>query len=188
MPTSSASSSSLDFQRDFAHHQIHMSLHREPLVIATSSFSTPEPAGSESCYFLSDCSFIIFDGFIRQFISKMAPTAVVVLMPEKTFIMVNMVIHPWQSANLPVPFMYHHYSSASSANSFRVSVCKTSHSQLVDQKFNSFSAKGFSEDVRQLILRSDKIKFDHPFLNMLLDKVKSNIDMLQPGMLNIVAA
>ncbi|GJW16469.1 putative ribonuclease H-like domain-containing protein, partial [Tanacetum coccineum] len=33
---------------------------------------------------------------------------------------------------------------------------KTSHSQLVDKKFNSFSAKGFSEDVCRLILRIDK--------------------------------
>ncbi|GJX24397.1 hypothetical protein Tco_0228842 [Tanacetum coccineum] len=36
------------------------------------------------------------------------------------------------------------------------SPANTSHSQLVDKKFNSFSAKGFSEDVRQLILRIDK--------------------------------
>ncbi|GJY42470.1 hypothetical protein Tco_0429740 [Tanacetum coccineum] len=55
---------------------------------------------------------------------------------------------------------------------------KTPHSQLVDQKFNSFSAKSFSEDVRQLILRIDKVKFDHPILNMLLDKVKSDVYML----------
>nr|GEU57709.1 hypothetical protein [Tanacetum cinerariifolium] len=38
---------------------------------------------------------------------------------------------------------------------------KTSHAQLVDQKLNSFSAKSFGEDVRQLILRIDQIKFDH---------------------------
>ncbi|GJX59512.1 hypothetical protein Tco_0290902 [Tanacetum coccineum] len=44
---------------------------------------------------------------------------------------------------------------------------------VVDQKFNSFLAKSFSEDVRQLILHIDKVKFDHPILNMLLDKVKS---------------
>ncbi|GJV16923.1 hypothetical protein Tco_1362246 [Tanacetum coccineum] len=55
---------------------------------------------------------------------------------------------------------------------------KTPHSQLVDQKFNSFSAKSFSEDVRQLILRIDKVKFNHPILNMLLDKVKSDVYML----------
>ncbi|GJR70727.1 hypothetical protein Tco_0016792 [Tanacetum coccineum] len=35
---------------------------------------------------------------------------------------------------------------------------KTPHSQLVDKKFNPFSAKSFSEDVRQLILRIDKHK------------------------------
>ncbi|GJZ20288.1 putative ribonuclease H-like domain-containing protein [Tanacetum coccineum] len=35
---------------------------------------------------------------------------------------------------------------------------KTPHSQLVDKKFNSFSAKGFSEDARQLILRINKHK------------------------------
>ncbi|GJZ19475.1 hypothetical protein Tco_0556065, partial [Tanacetum coccineum] len=65
---------------------------------------------------------------------------------------------------------------------------KTSHTQLVDQKLNSFSCKRFSEDVRQLILRIDKIKFDHPVLNLLLDKVKSDVYMLRPGMLEIVAA
>ncbi|GJR85581.1 receptor-like protein EIX2 [Tanacetum coccineum] len=65
---------------------------------------------------------------------------------------------------------------------------KTSHSQLVDQKFNSISAKSFSEDVCQLILRIDKVKFDHPILNMLLDKVKFDVYMHGSGMLNVVAA
>ncbi|GKE42723.1 hypothetical protein Tco_1470007 [Tanacetum coccineum] len=65
---------------------------------------------------------------------------------------------------------------------------KTSHSQLVDQKFNSISTKSFSEDVCQLILRIDKVKFDYPILNMLLDKVKSGVYMLGYGMLNVVAA
>ncbi|GKF05047.1 hypothetical protein Tco_0035715, partial [Tanacetum coccineum] len=55
---------------------------------------------------------------------------------------------------------------------------KTSHSQLVDQKVNSISAKRFSEDVCQLILRIDKVKFDHLILNMFLDKVKSDVYML----------
>ncbi|GKF96711.1 hypothetical protein Tco_0292532, partial [Tanacetum coccineum] len=65
---------------------------------------------------------------------------------------------------------------------------KTPHSQLVDEKFNSFSAKGFSEDIRQLILRIDKVKFDHTIFNMLLDEVKSDVYMLRSGMLNVVAA
>nr|GFB77245.1 hypothetical protein [Tanacetum cinerariifolium] len=65
---------------------------------------------------------------------------------------------------------------------------KTPHSQLVYKKFSSFSAKSFSEDIRQLILCIDKVKFDHPILNMLLDKVISDVDMLRPGMLDIVAA
>ncbi|GKC97093.1 hypothetical protein Tco_1162535, partial [Tanacetum coccineum] len=65
---------------------------------------------------------------------------------------------------------------------------KTPHSQLVDKKFNSFSAKSFSEDVRQLIFRIDKVKFDHTILNMLLDEVKPDVYMLGSGMLNIVAA
>ncbi|GJS15813.1 hypothetical protein Tco_0410285 [Tanacetum coccineum] len=65
---------------------------------------------------------------------------------------------------------------------------KTSYSQLVDHKFNSFSAKRFSEDVCQLILRIDKVKFDHPIFNMLLDKVESDVYMLGSGMLNVVAA
>nr|GFD21162.1 hypothetical protein [Tanacetum cinerariifolium] len=69
-------------------------------------------------------------------------------------------------------------SSTSSINCFRVSGVKTSHAQLVDQKLNSFSAKSFGEEVRQLVLRIDKIKFDHPILNMLLDKVISDVDML----------
>nr|GEZ14669.1 hypothetical protein [Tanacetum cinerariifolium] len=55
---------------------------------------------------------------------------------------------------------------------------KTLHAQLVDQKLNPFSAKSFGEDVRQLILRIDKIKFDHSILNMLLDKVISDVDIL----------
>nr|GEZ69677.1 hypothetical protein [Tanacetum cinerariifolium] len=53
---------------------------------------------------------------------------------------------------------------------------KTLHAQLVDQKLNSFFAKSFSEDVCQLILNIEKIKFDHPILNMLLDKVISDVD------------
>ncbi|GKG18431.1 hypothetical protein Tco_0372729, partial [Tanacetum coccineum] len=65
---------------------------------------------------------------------------------------------------------------------------KTLHSQFVDQKFNSFSAKSFSEDVCQLILRIEKVKFDHPILNMLIAKVKSDVYMLGSGMLNVVAA
>nr|GEU84654.1 hypothetical protein [Tanacetum cinerariifolium] len=56
--------------------------------------------------------------------------------------------------------------------------CKTSHAQLIDQKYNSFSAKSFGEDVRQLILCIDKIKFDHTIFNMLLDKVISDVDVL----------
>nr|GEX30962.1 hypothetical protein [Tanacetum cinerariifolium] len=48
---------------------------------------------------------------------------------------------------------------------------KTSHSQLVDKKFNSFSAKSFSEEVRQLILCVDEVKFSHPILNFLFDEM-----------------
>nr|GEW50142.1 DNA-directed DNA polymerase [Tanacetum cinerariifolium] len=55
---------------------------------------------------------------------------------------------------------------------------KTSHAQLLDQKLNSFSAKSFGEDVCQLILRVGKLKFDHPILNMILDKVISDVDVL----------
>nr|GEV52181.1 hypothetical protein [Tanacetum cinerariifolium] len=49
--------------------------------------------------------------------------------------------------------------------------CKTSHSQLVDKKFNSFSAKSFSEEIRQLILCVDEVKFNHPILNLLFDEM-----------------
>ncbi|GKD18684.1 hypothetical protein Tco_1207842, partial [Tanacetum coccineum] len=42
---------------------------------------------------------------------------------------------------------------------------KTLHSQIADKKFNSFSAKGFSEDVRQLILRIDNHKAITPLLS-----------------------
>ncbi|GJU35075.1 reverse transcriptase domain-containing protein, partial [Tanacetum coccineum] len=42
---------------------------------------------------------------------------------------------------------------------------KTPHSQLVDKKFNSFSAKSFSKDVRQLIFRFDKVKVRSTILN-----------------------
>ncbi|GJS78800.1 hypothetical protein Tco_0728681 [Tanacetum coccineum] len=55
--------------------------------------------------------------------------------------------------------------------------CKTPHSQLVDKKFNAFSAKGFSEDVRQLILRIDKVKFYYSILNLLFDEVESDVTM-----------
>ncbi|GKD05578.1 hypothetical protein Tco_1180552, partial [Tanacetum coccineum] len=64
---------------------------------------------------------------------------------------------------------------------------KTPHSQLVDKKFNSFSAKSFSKDVRPLILRIDKVKFNYTIFNMLLDEVKSDVYMLGSGMLNVVA-
>ncbi|GJR68692.1 hypothetical protein Tco_0014757 [Tanacetum coccineum] len=50
---------------------------------------------------------------------------------------------------------------------------KTPHSQLVDKKFNSFSCKGFCEDVRQLILRIDKHKaialLYHRYIGILLE-------------------
>ncbi|GKB13297.1 hypothetical protein Tco_0847220 [Tanacetum coccineum] len=42
-----------------------------------------------------------------------------------------------------------------------------------------------SEDVRQLILRIDKVKFDHTIFNMLLDEVKSDVYMLGSGMLDV---
>ncbi|GKA04157.1 hypothetical protein Tco_0676938 [Tanacetum coccineum] len=54
---------------------------------------------------------------------------------------------------------------------------KTSHSQLVDKKFNSFSAKCFSEDVRQLILRIDKVKLYYSVLNLLFYEVESDVNM-----------
>ncbi|GJX23627.1 hypothetical protein Tco_0228072 [Tanacetum coccineum] len=72
------------------------------------------------------------------------------------------------SNSLLLFFRYHQYSSTSSVNSFSGFWRKTPHSQLVDKKFNSFSCEGFCEDVRQLILRIDKVKFNHPILNMLL--------------------
>ncbi|GJV73215.1 hypothetical protein Tco_1493210, partial [Tanacetum coccineum] len=59
---------------------------------------------------------------------------------------------------------------------------------LVQSKRLCCDAEGFCEDIRQLILRIDKVKFNHPILNMLLDKVKSDVYMIRPRMLNIVAA
>nr|GEX73173.1 hypothetical protein [Tanacetum cinerariifolium] len=50
---------------------------------------------------------------------------------------------------------------------------KTSHSQLVDKKLNSFSAKSFSEEVRQLILCVDEVKFNYPIINLLFDEMIS---------------
>nr|GFA24412.1 retrovirus-related Pol polyprotein from transposon TNT 1-94 [Tanacetum cinerariifolium] len=70
-----------------------------------------------------------------------------------------------------------------------------SNSQSCGQKDLSVSKRnrqsgtmGFGEDVRQLILRINKIKFDHPIFNMFLDKVIFEVDMLRPGMLDIVPA
>ncbi|GJU17635.1 hypothetical protein Tco_1145601 [Tanacetum coccineum] len=57
------------------------------------------------------------------------------------------------------PFLSRFKADVQAASSSLDSLRRTtSHSQLVDKKFNSFSAKGFSEDVRQLILRIDKVK------------------------------
>ncbi|GKB33478.1 hypothetical protein Tco_0872879, partial [Tanacetum coccineum] len=83
---------------------------------------------------------------------------------------------------------YHYYSSTSSTNCFRVSGVKLRIPSLLIRNSILISAKSFSEDVCQLILRIDKVKFDHPILNMLLDKVKSDVYMLGSGMLNVVAA
>nr|GFA60751.1 hypothetical protein [Tanacetum cinerariifolium] len=55
--------------------------------------------------------------------------------------------------------------------------------QLVDKKLNSISAKSFFEEARQLILCVDIIKFDHPILNLLLDKVVSDVDIVGNKML-----
>ncbi|GKA52771.1 hypothetical protein Tco_0746086 [Tanacetum coccineum] len=71
---------------------------------------------------------------------------------------------------------YHQYSSTSSAN-FQSLRRETSHSQLVDKKVNSFSAKGFSKDVRQLILRIDKVKLYYSVLNLLFYEVESDVNM-----------
>ncbi|GKB18456.1 hypothetical protein Tco_0852379, partial [Tanacetum coccineum] len=65
---------------------------------------------------------------------------------------------------------------------------KTSHTQLVDQKFNSFSAKCFSEDVCQLILCIDKVKLYYSILNLLFDEVESDVNKFGSIMLNVVAA
>ncbi|GJR46844.1 hypothetical protein Tco_1314947 [Tanacetum coccineum] len=54
---------------------------------------------------------------------------------------------------------------------------KTLHSQLVDKQLNSFSAKGFSEDVCQLILRIDKVKLYYSVLNLLFYEVESDVNM-----------
>ncbi|GKG27404.1 hypothetical protein Tco_0403107, partial [Tanacetum coccineum] len=56
---------------------------------------------------------------------------------------------------------------------------KTSHSQLVDKKFNSFSAKGFSEDVCQLILGIEKVKLYYSVLNLLFYEVESEIENVE---------
>nr|GEX13948.1 hypothetical protein [Tanacetum cinerariifolium] len=66
--------------------------------------------------------------------------------------------------------------------------CKTSHSQLVVKKLNSISAKSFCEEIRQLILFVDEVKFNHPILNLLLDEMVSDVDMLRPRVLDIMAA
>nr|GFA70788.1 hypothetical protein [Tanacetum cinerariifolium] len=65
---------------------------------------------------------------------------------------------------------------------------KTSHSQLVDKKFNSFSAKSFSEEVRQLIPCIDEVKFNHPIFNLLFDEMISDVDVFRPRVLDIIAA
>ncbi|GJZ04553.1 hypothetical protein Tco_0537828, partial [Tanacetum coccineum] len=53
---------------------------------------------------------------------------------------------------------------------------KTPHSKLIDKKFNSFSAKCFSEDVHQLILRIDKVKLYYSVLNLLFYEVESDVN------------
>nr|GFC59242.1 hypothetical protein [Tanacetum cinerariifolium] len=46
----------------------------------------------------------------------------------------------------------------------------------------------FPTDICQLVLPIDEIKFDYPILNLLLDKVVSDVDMLRPRVLYIIAA
>nr|GFD57316.1 hypothetical protein [Tanacetum cinerariifolium] len=65
---------------------------------------------------------------------------------------------------------------------------KTSHAQLVDKKLNSISAGSFGKEICQLILYVDEVKFDHPILNMLLDKVVYDVDMVRLRLLDIIAA
>nr|GFB61589.1 hypothetical protein [Tanacetum cinerariifolium] len=65
---------------------------------------------------------------------------------------------------------------------------KTSHSQLGGKKFNSVPTKGFSEEIRQLILCVDEVKLNHPILNLLFDEMISDVDVLRPRVLDIIAA
>nr|GEU47069.1 ribonuclease H-like domain, reverse transcriptase, RNA-dependent DNA polymerase [Tanacetum cinerariifolium] len=46
--------------------------------------------------------------------------------------------------------------------------------------------ESFGEEIRQLVRRIDEIKFDHPILNMLLDKVVSDFDMLRLRVLDLL--
>ncbi|GJU17019.1 hypothetical protein Tco_1144985 [Tanacetum coccineum] len=111
-------------------------------------------------------------------------------LPDHTSILTDSKVTPTKHGQITKPYS----SPLFIANCFNAGYLKmvvkslrrkTLHSQLVDQKFDSISAKSFSEDVCQLIFRIDKVNFDHPILNMLLDKVKSDVYMLGSGMLNV---
>nr|GEY05040.1 hypothetical protein [Tanacetum cinerariifolium] len=52
-----------------------------------------------------------------------------------------------------------------------------SNSKVRQSRAKAVVAKSFSEEIRQPILRVDEIKFDHPILNLLRDKVVSDVDM-----------
>nr|GFB75771.1 hypothetical protein [Tanacetum cinerariifolium] len=65
---------------------------------------------------------------------------------------------------------------------------KTSHTQLGGKKLYSVPSKSFSEEIRQLILSVDEVKLNYPILNLLFDEMISDIDVLRPRVLDIIAA
>ena len=71
-------------------------------------------------------------------------------------------------------------------NTFRL--VKTLHAKTWENKLELFSWECLSEDICQLIFRPHEVELDHPFFNLFPYEVMSDVDVLWPGVLNIVAA
>ncbi|GJS36129.1 hypothetical protein Tco_0534511 [Tanacetum coccineum] len=54
------------------------------------------------------------------------------------------------------------------------------HAWAVDEKFEAFSCECFCEDIRQLIIRLEKIELNNLILNLFLDEVVSNCNVFHP--------
>ncbi|GJX16208.1 hypothetical protein Tco_0217040 [Tanacetum coccineum] len=64
----------------------------------------------------------------------------------------------------------------------------TLHTKTRELKFEPLSWQSLGEYVRKLIIRRYEVKFNHAFLNLLSNEMVSYVNVLGPGVLDIVAA